>query len=237
MLMKSPYIEKSVIFACVAVLIFLGAYSNYLEQQKVEDSKLPDYVEQNKYFQKWITNHKNSGIELEADEFRLFEENEVYNTSRIILFPVTNKEHFAAYKAALEKYKTIKDARFSPNGEQVVDFRNELRKGLSPNEYNPYELLYIGMRNDRIIENKLLQCSRDALCYIDRAYFVDDDIVVVSTFTQNNEVPGKIFVPCTYEQMCEYVVTVYVMNIATNSALVYKSPPLELRLSEKIEGF
>jgi hypothetical protein len=235
--MKTLIIERSLTFTALATLIFLGALLNFKEQKKIEDSKLPEYVEQNKYFQKWITNHKNSGIELEADEFRLFEENEVYNTARLIVFPVSDSLHNNAYKQLLNTYTNIKDARFSPNKAQIVDFRHEIRTGLSMNEYKPYELLYVGLRKDRIIENKLLECSRDALCYIDRAYFVTDDIVVASTFTQNNEVPGKIFVPCSYEEKCEYTVTVYVMNIAANSSLVYKAPPLELRLSEKIEGF
>jgi hypothetical protein len=229
--------ERIILFILLFALITLGAYSNYAEKKALDESKLPKYVEENNQFQKWITNHKNKDINLEADDFRLYEENEVYNSARIVVYPISDEIHTKAYTEALEFYKDIKKARFSPNKEQVVDYRHEIRFGISERNFKPQDLMYLGKRGDRIIENKLLQCSSDALCYIDRAFFVNDDTVVVSTFTLNNEVTGKVFAPCDYSQKCEYVVTLYVMNIADNSALVYKSPPINLVLNSKIEGF
>lgn len=235
--MKVKFIERFVLTFLLLVFVFAAAYSNYAQKRAVDESKLPPYVENNKYFQKWITNHKNKDINLEADEFRLFEENEVYNTARIIVYPITDEVHVKAYKEYLENSENNKNARFSPDKSQVVEFTHALRFGISGRDFKPQELLYLGKRGDRVIENKLLQCSTRALCYIDRAYFINDDIVVASTFTLASENSTVPVAPCDYSQECEYIVTLYVMNIADNSALVYKSLPLNLVLDNKIGGF
>ena len=46
----------------IFVLIGLGVYSNIREQQAVDNTKLPSKVENDRSFQRWITNLKNKGI-------------------------------------------------------------------------------------------------------------------------------------------------------------------------------
>jgi uncharacterized membrane protein (DUF106 family) len=59
-------------------IIFLatlfGVYLNIEKQRSIDKSKLPERVEENKLFQRWITNLKNHDLNIEADEFKLKEE-------------------------------------------------------------------------------------------------------------------------------------------------------------------
>lgn len=73
--MNKNILEKAVVFCALGILIFLGAYSNFAEQQQIEETKIPETIEFNEYFQRWLTNHKNKNIPIEADQFRLYEEN------------------------------------------------------------------------------------------------------------------------------------------------------------------
>ena len=154
--MKNIAIFSSVL----GIFLLTGAtvYFNIQEQRAVDRSKIPEKGEAGKGFQKWITNLKNKDFVIEADEFRLVEENDL-----------------EILKYTYEKHKDIKGVVFSPSGEEFVDYRNIERYG-----YQTYEVRLYGLKEDKIIDARILDCSPKANCYFDRAYFLDNDVFVIS---------------------------------------------------------
>ena len=72
--------QNILVFGIFTILVTMGVTSNIMQQKAVDRSKLPTKIEQSKGFQRWITNLKNKDLKTEADEFRLQEEVELYNS-------------------------------------------------------------------------------------------------------------------------------------------------------------
>jgi hypothetical protein len=228
--------QKVLVVLALVVLISLGVYSNYVEKISIDRAKIPRFVEDHKNFQKWITNHKNKDIELEADAFRLLEESEVYNTQRLKLYPLNDARMLKKYNELFKAQEKVVDKRFSPDGKQFVNYQYDYRLGLSSTTYLPSDVWYLGIRGDRIIENKLISCNTKANCIVDRAFFISDDIIVVSEIMRDIDT-DKPYAPCGIDELCAYRVRLNVMDIAQNSNLIYESPSFDIVLSDKIEGF
>ena len=228
--------HKSISILLLFTLILLIVFFNFQEKLKVDRAKLPKYVEEHKNFQKWITNHKNKDINLEADAFRLLEETEVYNTERLKLYPITDKFMFTRYQQILKAQDKITDKRISPDGKQFVNYEFDYRIGLSNTTFMPSDVWYLGVRGDRVIENKLLSCNVEANCIFDRAFFISDDVVVVSEVARDIDTDST-YTTCGIDQICSYIIKLNVMDIANNSNLIYQSPPFNMVLADKIEGF
>ena len=71
-------LTSTLLTVSILALVVVGVASNYYEQISIDKSKLPSKVEDSTGFQRWITNLKNKGVEIEADNFRFVEENEIY---------------------------------------------------------------------------------------------------------------------------------------------------------------
>ncbi|MCA9308173.1 hypothetical protein KC980_01555 [candidate division WWE3 bacterium] len=242
-------IDIPALLAVLALFILTGAtvYLNYAQQKAVDRSKLPEKVELSKGFQKWITNLKNKGFEIEADEFRLKEENEIYNTTRMSVFSVDDNGIEEAFEAKLAEYKNIENQKFiefSPSDRQFLDYRPEIRgernEANRENEdkhlYNPNDVQFYGLRDDKVIEAKILSCKLEANCYFDRAYFIDNHVFVISEVSRPFE-RGQVLEPCTQNEPCIYTFKEHVIDLINNQDLIYESKPFEIVLSDKIEGF
>jgi hypothetical protein len=219
----------------IIILIALTVYSNYAEQLAVDQSKLPEKVEVSKGFQRWITNLKNKEFEIEADDFVLVEENEIYNTRWMKVTSYDLLEVKEEYASVIAEHQDIKKVRFSPSERAFVDYRHEERSG-----YEPNEIRFYGLRDDKVIDARFLDCSVRANCYFDRAFFLtnSNDAFFVSEISQDikkikdedgNERPGPPV--CTEEEICTYTFKLHVIDLKTNSRLVYRSLPYELILA------
>ena len=85
---KTDIVLVSIIFLAT----LFGVYLNIEKQRSIDKSKLPERVEENKLFQRWITNLKNHDLNIEADEFKLKEENEIYNTTWMTVYSIDDPE-------------------------------------------------------------------------------------------------------------------------------------------------
>ncbi|KKS27336.1 MAG: hypothetical protein UU86_C0021G0011 [candidate division WWE3 bacterium GW2011_GWC1_42_102] len=170
--------------AAIFVAVTAGVWLNVAEQKSVDHSKLPDKVEQSIGFQRWITNLKNKDMFIEADEFTLKEENEIYNTKW-------------------------------------------MKVGYAPNEVHFY-----GLKEDKIIDARILDCSAHANCYFDRAYFLDNDVFVISEFSRTIDKKDVVSAACSLEETCEYSVKVHVIDLINNKRLVYESKPFQAVMTE-----
>ncbi len=218
----------------LVILIFLlvgaGVYINVRQQLSIDRSKLPEKVEENKGFQRWITNLKNKGLDyVDADEFSLVEENEIYNTRWMQVFSLDEKGRQEEFEKNITDHQNLDNVIFSPSERLFIDYRNMKRDGYKANEVHFY-----GVRDDKIIDARILDCNPDANCYFDRAYFLSNDVFVISEFSRTIDKHDATAPACPIDTKCEYSIKIHVIDLINNSRLVYESKPFKIILSEVI---
>jgi hypothetical protein len=208
----------------------MGAAININEQLSIDRSKLPEKVEEEKGFQRWITNLKNKGLDfVDADEFTLVEENEIYNTKWMEVYSFDEPGRQEEFEQTIRERKDLPKVIFSPSERLFIDYRNEKRNGIKANEVHFY-----GARDDKIIDARILDCSVDANCYFDRAYFLSNDVFVISEFSRNIHKRDKTAPKCAIDEECTYSIKIHVIDLINNSRLVYESKPFNIVLSQLI---
>ena len=225
-----------ILFSLVLILTVLGVYSNVQQQQKVDNSKLPGKVEDDRGFQRWITNLKNKDVEINADDFSFKEKNEIYNTKWIKISSIEGEGKQEEFNKTIEENMDIRYVAFSPSEREFLDYRHEVRNTVSPsgNYYQPNEVRFYGQKEDKIIEARILDCSLSANCYFDRAYFLSNDLFVITEFSRNIDKDDTTTKECPIDQVCTYTVKLHLVDLINNSRYVYESKPMELNLRELI---
>ena len=228
--------KKDKVAALLAFIIFslIGVvmWSNYRQQLAVDHSKIPEKVEQNKGFQKWITNLKNKDFIIEADEFQLKEENEIYNTKWLKVYSFDDDVVQKQFEEIITAHRDIRQVVFSPSNRAFVDYRHELRDGLTENVAR-----YYGLRDDKVLDAKILDCSLKANCYFDRAFFLDNDTFVISEISRTIDKKLVNPSPCLVSEACEYSFKLHLIDLKNNKRLVYESKPFNLVLEKTIPEF
>lgn len=219
------YMVATAIFIAIAT----GVWLNVKEQKSIDHSKLPDKVEQSIGFQRWITNLKNKDMVIEADEFTLKEENEIYNTKWMKVYSIEDEGMREKYNKTVESLRGVKKVVFSPSDRELIDYRPEYRDGYAPNEAHFY-----GLKEDKIIDARILDCSAHANCYFDRAYFLDNDVFVISEFSRTIDKKDEVSATCSLQETCEYSAKVHVIDLINNKRLVYESRPFQAIMAELI---
>lgn len=215
----------------ILISVSFGVVLNQIEKQAVDRSKIPPKVEESRGFQRWITNLKNKEIDIEADNFEMVEENEIYNTKWMKVFSIDEEGKEDEYAQMISNANDLDKVVFSPSKRQYVDYRNEDRFGYKPNEVHFY-----GLRDDKIIDARIVDCSTDANCYFDRAWFLEDsnDVVVVSEISRDIDKKDQAPPVCTVNDVCTYTFKLHVIDLLRNSRLVYESQPFDTVLSTTI---
>jgi len=208
-------------------LIGTGVYLNKYEEMQIDRSKLPKKVEDSNGFQRWITNLKNKDLVIEADEFTMLEENEIYNTKWVKVYSIDDEVRKKEYDENIENKQNIKKVIFSPSGMQYLDYRPEIRDGYQPNEVHHY-----GVRDNQIIDSRIVDCSIRANCYFDRAWFLDNDVFVITEISRNIDKKNTTTPICLPTETCTYTYKIHVVDLVRNSRLIYESRPFETILEE-----
>lgn len=225
----------AILIASLFFFVFAGAGLNYAEQKAIDNSKLPKKVEESKGFQKWITNLKNKDFDVEADEFRLKEENEIYNTRWITINSIDEpgKEEEFEKNIAEKQLLEEQDEKivFAPSNRLFIDYRYIVRDGYSPNEVHIY-----GLRDDKILNARVVDCSVRANCYFDRAYFINNsnDVFVVTEFSRNIDKKDEMTPQCLATELCSYTIKLHLIDLINNSRMVYESKPFDIILADTI---
>jgi len=223
---KSGFVLSTV---ALAITVSGATFVNYRQDKAVDRTKLPEKVELNKSFQKWITNLKNKDLAIEADEFRLKEENEIYNTKWMTVYNIDEAGVKEQFDLNIVKYADTKGVVYSPSKRQFIDYRTMPRDGYGANQIH-----YYGLRDDKLLDARLLDCATGLNCYFDRAYFLDNDVFVVSEFSRNLDKRAPDIPVCPVDQTCTYTVKVHLVDLNKNSRLVYESKPFDINLATLI---
>jgi hypothetical protein len=225
MKLKSHYL----IFALTFVFIGLGVYSNIRQDNAKDRSKLPAKVEESRQFQRWITNLRNKDLVIEADGFNLDEEVEIYNTKWMKVYSAEDEDRKKELADSIEANKTTEKIVFSPSEREYLDFRNIERDGYLPNEVRFY-----GQKEDKIIDARILDCSTRNNCYFDRAYFLSNDLFVITEISRNVDKRDLTVPVCAPTEMCTYTFKLHLIDLINNSRLVYESQPFDTVLLDLI---
>ena len=219
-----------ILISVIFLSIVFGVILNIKQQMSVDRSKLPQKVEEERLFQRWITNLKNHDLDVNADDFELKEENEIYNTTWMNVYSMDDPEQKALYEKTLDEHKDIENVVFSPNERVFIDFRNIPRGEVMANEVRLY-----GLKEDKIIDARVLDCSTKGNCYFDRAYFLDNDVFVVSEFSRDIDKKSPTVENCSVTQKCTYTIKLHVVDLVHNKRAIYVSEPFEAILSDLIK--
>lgn len=213
----------------IAIFGFVGAtvYINKVKQRAVDHSKIPQKVETNKKFQRWITNIKNNSVDIDADGMKLLEENEIYNTKWMKVYSNDEPGRAEEFAKNIESHKGLDKVVFSPSERIYIDYRPIARDGYGANEIH-----YYGQRDNKIIDARILDCSLRANCYFDRAYFLDNDVFVISEISRTIDKKDTIAPLCDVDSMCTYSFKLHVVDLVNNSRLIYETNSFDVKLSE-----
>jgi len=221
-----PRIPFGITTVLLIVTIAGAAAVNYKQDKDVDRTKIPEKLEAATPFQRWITNLKNKGLTVEADDFRLKEENEIYNTQWMTVYNIDDTGVMDQFNANISKYLKNKGVVYSPSDRQFIDYRNEPRDGYGANQIH-----YYGLRDDKLVDARLLDCSTNLNCYFDRAYFLDNDVFAVSEISRNLDKRADNIPPCGVSDVCIYTIKIHLVDLNKNSRLVYESKPFETNLA------
>lgn len=220
-------VTSVILISAIAAGVALGVYSNVKEQQAIDRSKLPPKVELSSGFQRWITNLKNNKFVIDADEFRLKEEDEIYNTKWMKIYSIDAPGMQEQFNAEIAAKNGIRHVVFSPSQREYLDFRHEARDGYAANELHFY-----GQKEDKIIDARILDCSVKANCIFDRGFFIDNDVFVVTELSRDIDKKDVTTPECLPSQKCTYTYKIHVIDLILNSRLVYESKPFDIVLDD-----
>lgn len=217
------------VMAAVLGFIALGTYSNLHEQAEKDRSKLPPKVEDSRYFQRWITNLKNKDIPMEADDFKLIDEVEIYNTRWMKVTPYDDNASKEAFDQNIQAHKNIAKVVFSPSEREYLDYRPLERDGYKANEASFY-----GLKDTKVIDMRMAECSIRTNCYFDRGYFLSNDLLVLTEFSRNIPKNDTTAPPCGTNEKCTYSVKLHLIDMINNRRSIYESKSFEGVLDQMI---
>ena len=235
--MQKKLITK-ILVALIFILVGATVYSNYREQLAIDRSKIPESMEYAKEFQDWIINMKKQ-VDVSADEFRLKEVNEVFNSAHMKIASRDDKEAYKNHLDKLETFEGYENVRFSPNDFQFLDFRHKLRQEAGF-EFEPHDVYFHGLRENKIIDTKILSCEPLRNCYFDRGFFIDNDTFVISRYSRpisDENIETGNYEPCAFDEACTYTIKLHLFDIINGDQYVYESNEYEVNLAETVEFF
>jgi hypothetical protein len=226
--MKNSY-QLILLTVLIFFFTFAGAGINIYKQQAIDRTKLPQKVELSRGFQRWINNLKNKGFVIEADEFRLLEKNEIYNSRWLKISSIDEAGKREELQSTLTRNRDIEKIVFSPNDRDFLDYRPIEREG-----YSEYQVRFYGLKEDKIIDARIVACRPELNCYFDRAYFLDNNVFVISEISRNIDKKEAAENPCGKQESCEYTFKTHVVDLNNNSRSVYVSRPFQAVLENII---
>jgi len=201
----------------ISILVATSISINLYKQYSVDKTKVPNKLETNYRFQRWLSNLEEKDLKLEADNFKFLEDNNVYNSLWTSTSSIDDDNSRKIYEDNMKALLEFKESELSPNDREIVNFSNTDRFGFLPNE-----VFFYGLREDRILRTKITDCPAISNCSFHRAAFLDNHVFFIvelaqKDFDKNN--PQN----CQLDQVCDYVFKVHLVDLMNNSRTVYQS--------------
>lgn len=218
-----------VLIIIVIAFVALGVYSNVLQQLANDRTRLPTKVITARAYQRWITNAKNKGFNITSTDFKLSQEVQIYNSKWIKVFAIDDPKQKDIFEQVLAAHRNIDKIIFSPSDREFIDYRAIARDG-----YLPTQVHFYGQKEDKIIDLRVIDCSAKANCYFDRAYFLSNDLFVVSELSRNIDKKDQTVPDCAPTAECTYSFKLHLVDLINNSRLIYESKPFQGTLTDLV---
>lgn len=220
-----------ILISIIAILVAVGVSLNIREQYSIDKSRLPTKLETNSKFRSWLSNLKDKDLDLDADNFRFLEENDVFNTVNLATESIDNESSRKIYDQNMSELTKLKETAISPNEREVVNFSNSDRFGFFPGE-----VFFYGLREDRILRIKLADCANRENCNFHRAAFMDNHVFFIMELSPKG-LASENQLTCALDQVCEYSFKAHLIDLNNNSRVVYESETVNdtyLNLKKKL---
>jgi hypothetical protein len=120
---------------------------------------------------------------------------------------------------------------FAPSGTMYLDYRSIYREGYFPNQVHLY-----GLKEDKILDARILDCSERGNCYFDRGYWLDNDVFVITEWSRNINKTQEVIPVCPITSVCTYAIKLHMIDLIHNKGYVYRSKLIDINLSEWIKN-
>lgn len=210
-----------ILLALIFGVVCFTVYLNIKEQMSIDKSKIPAKLEENSKFQKWLTNAKNKDINVEADKFKFVEDSNIFNTIWTSTSSVDNEQVRIDYERNMDILSKFKTSEYSPNEREIVNFDNSERFGFTANQ-----VFFYGLREDKILLTRVVDCEVESNCYFHRAGFLDNHVFFVAELSLK-EFTKKTPVTCNPKDTCKYRFKIHFIDLIKNSRDVYESKEFE----------
>ena len=218
--MIKNHLDK-ILFVFIFGLVSLTVYANISEQRSIDKSKIPAKLEENSKFQKWLTNAKNKDINVEADNFKFLEDSNIFNTIWTSTSSIDNEQVRIDYERNMDILSKFKTSEYSPNEREIVNFDNSERFGFTANQ-----VFFYGLREDRILLTRIVDCEIESNCYFHRAGFLDNHVFFVAELSLK-DFTKKTPITCDPKSVCKYSFKIHFIDLVNNSRTVYESEAFE----------
>jgi hypothetical protein len=209
------------VFALFSTIGF-SVYLNLKEKAAIDESRLPTKVAEDRAFLRWITNLKNKEIEIDADEFSLIEEREAYNAGIMRVYSLEEEGKKEFLEDTLAKHKDLSHIAFSPSETLFLDYRDVIQE-------KAQKIRLFGLKENKIIDIDIIECSVEKNCYFDRAYFLTNDYFVIHEISLANKED-----PCSRSEICTHTIKTHLVDLINNKIRTYTSKEKQLNLQEWI---
>ncbi len=188
-------------------------YINLQEKAAVNESRLPEKVATERYFNRWLTNLKNKDVEIEGKEFFFIEEREALSMSVLKVYSVEDPIKKEQLDLALQNLQDTSHVAFAPNNRIFLDYRDEFKDGFLPGQVRLF-----GQKENKIIEARIVDCYTPHNCYFDRAYFLTNDYFVIHEVSLADKLDL-----CTREEVCAHTFKTHLVDLINNKVKTYYS--------------
>jgi hypothetical protein len=199
-------------------LLIAGVISlNISEQYSIDKTKLPIKLETHSRFQRWLSNLKDKGVDLEADKFTFLKDSNIYNTIWTSTISIDDEISRKMYEDNMKVLLEYKESIKSPNEREIVNFTMADRFGFSAKT-----VFFYGLREDRILSTKIADCYQHFTCNFHRGAFMDNHVFFIMELSQKF-VPEAEFKGCELDEVCDYTFKVHLVDLNNNSRNIYES--------------
>ena len=117
--------------------------------------------------------------------------------------------------------RKFKDTALSPNEREIVNYDYSNRFG-----FLPTEVFFYGLREDKILRTKIVDCDLESNCFFSRASFLDNHVFFVIQMSLK-DYSKKEPKTCDPTKVCTYTFKVHLVDLINNSRSVYESEPVQ----------
>lgn len=208
-------LNRKTIVALVLASLFvcIAAAQNFNKSLQHKSQKLPEKLETQQKYQKWVNRWKERFEQVQADNFKKVDDGEIISsTSRRYKFSDVNTEEVTE---EISKVKGDKYTVIAPNKLEYLTFR---AYSTPSKEATSSYIYFYGIRDDKVLSGAMYECKRTS-CWFDRPFFLNPDLFYIAEIQEKiyPEEPNR----CQDKKICVYQLFLHQFDLKTNTRTTF----------------